>query len=89
LIGIQLTAGIIRAQKQAKSQPPFLESVSYRTDWTTKGETLSVQKAGQPDYSKALRAITIQDIRLTSVFGFWAVVLGILPALAFHALMAS
>jgi len=50
---------------------------------------MNVQEAGPPNYSKALRAITIQDIGLTAVFGFWAVVLGILPVLAFHVLMAS
>jgi hypothetical protein len=50
---------------------------------------MNVQKVGRPNYSKALRAVTIQDIGLTAIFGFWAVVLGILPALAFNALMAS
>ncbi len=50
---------------------------------------MNVQEIGDPNYSKALRAITIQDIRLAAVFGFWAVVLGILPVVAFHVLTAS
>jgi len=48
---------------------------------------MKLQKSG--NYSKALRVITIQDIGLTAVFAFWAVVLGVLPALAYHALMAT
>jgi hypothetical protein len=35
------------------------------------------------------RAETVQDLLMVSSFGFWAVLLGLVPVLAFHELMRS
>jgi hypothetical protein len=45
--------------------------------------TLPIQNAGYPT---SVQHQTLQDLLLVSSFGLWAVLLGLLPALAFHLL---
>ncbi len=48
--------------------------------------TQAIQKA---DYLIWQRAERIQDVLLVSSFGLWAVLLGLVPVLAFSVLMGS
>ena len=48
--------------------------------------TRAIQKTNSPILQ---RAEAIQDVLLVSSFGLWAVVLGLLPVLAFGRLMGS
>jgi hypothetical protein len=50
---------------------------------------MTTQTIANPKYPICERAQRIQDILLVSSFGLWAVLLGLSPVLAFHALMAS
>jgi hypothetical protein len=45
-----------------------------------------MQDAGKPSSARAER---VRDVLMLSSFGFWAVLLGLLPVLAFHALMGG
>jgi hypothetical protein len=50
---------------------------------------MSNQAQSNPLYPVCPRALRVQDLRLVSSFGLWAVVLGLSPVLAFHLLMAG
>jgi hypothetical protein len=48
--------------------------------------TRTIQKAGHPVSERSER---MQDVLLVSSFGLWAVLLGLVPVLAFRLLIAS
>ena len=48
--------------------------------------TPQMQDAGNPN---SVRAERVRDVLMLSSFGFWAVLLGLMPVLAFHSLMAG
>ena len=50
---------------------------------------MTTQSIANAKYPICERAQRMQDILLVSSFGLWAMLLGLSPVLAFHALMAS
>ena len=48
--------------------------------------TPTIRCAGKPS---SVRAESLQDLLLISTFGFWAVLLGILPVLALHGMIGG
>ena len=53
------------------------------------GETMTTQASQKTSYPICPRTEQIQDVLLVSSFGLWAVLLGLLPVLAFGRLMGS
>ena len=50
---------------------------------------MTTQSIANDKYPICERAQRMQDVLLVSAFGLWAMLLGLSPVLAFHALMAS
>ena len=64
-----------------------LKFKAYRTPHNKKrGDRMTVQSIANPKYPICERAQRMHDILLVSSFGLWAVLLGLSPVLAFHAL---
>ena len=54
-----------------------------------RGDTMTTPSTVNSRYPICQRAQRMQDFLLVSSFGLWAMLLGLSPVLAFHALMAS
>jgi hypothetical protein len=54
-----------------------------------RGDRMTTPSSANARYPICKRAQSMQDFLLVSSFGLWAVVLGLSPVLAFHALMAN
>jgi hypothetical protein len=54
-----------------------------------RGDTMTTPSIANARYPICERAQRMQDFLLVSSFGLWAMLLGLSPVLAFHALMSS
>ena len=78
---------LMRAECNCSSSLPktaaTLSGAAYRISTNPKGpgETMSIQ-------TQAAVRETLRDFAMVSAFGFWAIVIGFVPVVAIHALIA-
>jgi hypothetical protein len=68
----------------SESGAGFLKFDAYCLRNNKMGETMHIQHSVK--YPIARRALAIQDFLMVTAFGAWALLLGLSPVLAFHAL---
>ena len=68
----------------SESAAGFLKFDAYCLRTNEMGETMNIQHSAR--YPIARGALAIQDFLMVTAFGAWALVLGLSPVLAFHAL---
>ena len=79
-----LTPGGAIRSNLSESAAGFLKFDAYCLRHNKMGETMNIQHSVR--YPIARGALAIQDFLMVTAFGVWALVLGLSPVLAFHAL---
>jgi hypothetical protein len=79
-----LIPGDATRSNSSESAAGFLKFDAYCLRNNKMGETMNIQHSAK--YPIARRALAIQDFLMVTVFGAWALVLGLSPVLVFHAL---
>jgi hypothetical protein len=83
--GWLISGGIGRSNAAAGASGLLKFDAYCRRSWE-EGETMKLQIRHSRRYPASRRGSAVQDFLMISAFGIWALLLGLSPILAFHAL---